>query len=642
MTPDDLAAFATISDPQLHPDGRQIAFVVSRMNFDEDRYDRAIWIWDGGEVRPFTHGPVDARPRWSPAGDRLAFLRASGKKGESAQLATIDRAGGEARTLTEFDLGVSEAEWSPDGGHIAVVATGWADDWQDLDDEAREKAPRRITRPDWRFDDQGHLHDRRTHVHLIDPTGGEPVALTAGVRPDRGIVWRPDGAAVGFLSARHDRAGFDGQNQAWEVSIEGGEPVALVEPGAWSDVSYRPDGAVHLVGLERAVDYPAPYGLFRVDDGGLVRLGAELDRSIVAAIPPPTPSGPQWLADGRCRAVAELRGRTAVVEVAPDGSWHEVAGGPRFVTGMTCSTDGAVMAMVASSVTDPGEVVRVEGGEESTVTSFNDDFRGSVPLIEPEHVVVDGEGGELDVWVYLPPGDGTVPVLFNIHGGPAAQYGWSFFDEFQVYAGAGYGVVATNPRGASGRGADFVRGPVGRWHEERPPDIDDLLAALDGALERFDRLDPSRIGIMGGSYGGLITVKILAVDHRYKSAVPERGLYNFVSFAGTSDIGLWFGDRYVGRRDYDDWTPLWEASPLRTAHRITTPCLVIHSDSDFRCPVEQGEQLFTTLVANGVEAEFLRFPGESHELSRSGAPSHRRARFDAILDWHGRHLGADD
>ena len=239
---------------------------------------------------------------------------------------------------------------------------------------------------------------------------------------------------------------------------------------------------------------------------------------------------------------------------------------------------------------------------------------------------------------YLPPGSTKVPVLFNIHGGPATQYGWGFHDEFQVYAGAGYGVVATNPRGASGRGHEFMRGALGRWNEERPPDLVDLLTALDGAVEHFDRLDGERMGIMGGSYGGLITSKILAIDSRFKSAVPERGLYNFVSFAGTSDIGLWFGGLYVGDRDYDDWSSLWEASPLRTAHRITTPCLVIHSDSDYRCPVEQGEQLFSTLIDNGVETELLIFPDESHELSRSGSPLHRQERFEAILEWHDRYL----
>lgn len=165
------------------------------------------------------------------------------------------------------------------------------------------------------------------------------------------------------------------------------------------------------------------------------------------------------------------------------------------------------------------------------------------------------------------------------------------------------------------------------------------MAAYGAALDRFDRLDPDRAGIMGGSYGGLMTAKILAVESGFRSAVPERGLYNFVSFAGTSDIGFTFPRRYLGDWEYGDWSALWDASPLKNAHRITTPCLIIHSESDFRCPIEQGEQLFSVLIDNGVEAELLRFPGESHELSRGGKPVHRRERFDAIIEWHDRHLG---
>jgi dipeptidyl aminopeptidase/acylaminoacyl peptidase len=231
-----------------------------------------------------------------------------------------------------------------------------------------------------------------------------------------------------------------------------------------------------------------------------------------------------------------------------------------------------------------------------------------------------------------------VPVLLNIHGGPATQYGWGYFDEFQEYAAAGFAVVACNPRGSSGRGTEFVRTPVGRWGDDRPPDLEGVLAVLDAAVARFDRLDANRMGVMGGSYGGFLTARIVAVDDRFRSAVPERGLYSFTSFAGTSDIGFRFPRMYLGHWKYDDWTSLWEASPLSRAHQITTPCLVIHSENDFRCPIEQGEQLFSVLVDNGVEAEMLRFPESSHELSRSGKPKYRRERFDAIIDWHRRYL----
>jgi len=636
MRPEDLTAYASLSDPQLHPDGSRIAFVVSRMNFDADRYDRSIWLWDGGEACRFTHGPADSRPRWSPDGNRLAFLRASGEPGAGPQVAVM-AATGEARTVTSFEIKALEAEWSPDGSRLAVVAEAWQPEWAELDDEARDRRPRRIDGSRWRFDNLGYLHDRHRRIYVVDPVGDDLVALTDGYRDD-GIAWRPDGEAIGFLSARHERAGFDGANQAWEVDIEGGEPKALVAPGMWAVLSYRPDGVTHLVGLEDASDYPGVHGLFRLDAATPVRLAADYDRNLFSPVPATAPQGPQWLEDGSCRIISEDRGTLNVIQIDPDGSWREVCGGTRLITGMTTRPDGSAMALVSTSATNPGELSWFDETEERALTDINAGFRAEGDLVEPEHFLATSGDVDLDVWVFLPPGDEPVPVLFNIHGGPATQYGWGFFDEFQIYVGAGFGVVATNPRGSSGRGTDFVKTPVQIWGKERPQDLEDLLAAFAAAADRFDRLDAERAGIMGGSYGGLMTARILAVDHRWKSAVPERGLYNFVSFAGTSDIGFSFPSRYLGDWQYDDWSSLWDASPLKRAHLITAPCLIIHSEADHRCPIEQGEQLFSILINNGVEAELLRFPGESHELSRGGKPVHRRERFEAILEWHARHL----
>jgi dipeptidyl aminopeptidase/acylaminoacyl peptidase len=256
----------------------------------------------------------------------------------------------------------------------------------------------------------------------------------------------------------------------------------------------------------------------------------------------------------------------------------------------------------------------------------------------PQEFTYESDGNEIHGWVYLPEGEAKVPLLFNIHGGPAAQYGWGFFDEFQVYAEAGYGVVATNPRGSSGYGYDHVVTPCGRWSEDLPPDMLDLMSAPREAGARFDRLDLSNMGIMGGSYGGLSTAMITSMDQSYRSAVAERGVYNWVSMAGTSDIPF-FMELYLGTDMPHGADELWNASPLARAHAITTPTLVIHSETDFRCPVEQGQQFFSLLYRSGIDAELLLFPtGEGHELSRSGSPKHRVERFDAILAWHAAHL----
>lgn len=638
MRPDELSEFATVSDPQIHPDGRRVAFVVSRMDMDKDRYHRQVWLWDGATARPFTHGPADTRPRWSPDGTALAFLRATGEEAKPAQVAVMSAAGGEAVVRTSFGLGATEAEWSPDGTRLAVIGIEWTGEWAGLDEEGRKRHPRRVTHPGYRFDDLGWRHDRRSNVYLVDPAGlAAPVALSGGDYHDSGVAWRPDGGAVGFLSARHERRFLDNGTQAWELPTEGGEAVPLTAVGNWHAIYYRPDGTVHLIGIEDPWDWPAVAGLWRLEGGRPVAIAPELDRSF-APTAGVLPGGPQWLADGPCLIVIEDRGRLPIVRVTADGRVEEVLGGDRAVTGMTCRPDGSAIAFTATTPTDPGELWWWEAGEERPLTNLNAAFRATAGLVAPTPFTVVNDGVEIDAWAYLPPGDDTVPLLLNIHGGPATQYGWGFFDEFQIYAGAGFGVVACNPRGSSGRGREWVRVPVGRWVEERPPDMEDILAVAGAALEEFPRLDPGRQGIMGGSYGGFMTACILTVDGRFRSAVPERGLYSYTSFAGTSDIGQRFPRMYLGDRRYGEWARLWAASPLARADRITTPCLIVHSEGDARCPIEQGEQLFSALAANGVEVEMLRFPGASHELSRSGKPRWRRERFEAILDWHRRHL----
>jgi dipeptidyl aminopeptidase/acylaminoacyl peptidase len=199
--------------------------------------------------------------------------------------------------------------------------------------------------------------------------------------------------------------------------------------------------------------------------------------------------------------------------------------------------------------------------------------------------------------------------------------------------------VATNPRGSQGYGADHVKAIVGTWHLAESPDLKDLLATVDVAAAQFPRLDTDRLGIMGGSYGGYATARVLARDHRFLSAVAERGLFSFTSFLGTSDIGPWFSRMYLGEGGASDFEVLWESGPLADSDDITTPVLIIHSEGDFRTPIEQGEQMFARLKMNGIATEMLRFPApEGHELSRSGTPKHRVERFDAIIEWHGRYL----
>jgi dipeptidyl aminopeptidase/acylaminoacyl peptidase len=228
-------------------------------------------------------------------------------------------------------------------------------------------------------------------------------------------------------------------------------------------------------------------------------------------------------------------------------------------------------------------------------------------------------------------------VLLMIHGGPFTAYGYTLFDEAQVYAGAGHTVVMGNPRGAAGYGPEHGRAIR---HAMGSVDADDLLALLDAALAGPHPdgagVDRGRVGVLGGSYGGYMTAWLAAhAGDRFRAAIVERAVTAFDSFTGSSDIGYFFTAAYAGT----DPDAVKEQSPLTHADKIDVPVLIIHSEHDWRCPVEQAQRLFVALRSRNVPAELLLFPGEGHEMSRSGLPSHRVARFEAILDWWARHLG---
>jgi dipeptidyl aminopeptidase/acylaminoacyl peptidase len=618
VQPADLSRIITPSDPRLS-DGR-VAYVRTRIELDGDRYVREIWLADGGVARRLTAGPADTAPRWSPDGTGLAFLRSVDAK--PAQVAVLPAGGGEAEAVTAFDLGVESLEWSPDGIRIAVVAVTWAEGWGGLDDDERGRRPRRITSVPYRFDGKGWTHDRRRHLWLVDPSGGsEPVCLTPGDFDVSGFAWAPDGSRLAVISDRDPRQGLVAGTDVWEVSLDG-ELTSASARGDWVGVSYRPDGVLHLVGNVEA-RYPNLSTVYRREsDGSLVDLTGHLDRSVTTT---GAAARLAWV-DSTLHVTLEDSGCVGVIAVDEAGGVRHVVDGRRVVSGFDVS--GGAIAFTASAVSDPGGL-------------FVDDVRMDPPieglgLVEADHFRVESDGVEVDVWVMLPNGADPVPVLLNIHGGPAGQYGWGFFDEFQVYASAGYGVVACNPRGSSGRGRDFVEAVTGDgWGVV---DVADVMAALDGALARHPRLDPGRLGIMGGSYGGFLTAWITAREHRFRSAIVERALISWTSFAGTSDIAGVFPSDYTAAAYPDGWQVWWEKSPLANVHQVRTPTLVLHAEADHRCPVEQAEQYFHALLRNGTPAELLRFPGEGHEMSRTGTPRHRLERFEAVLDWHGRHL----
>jgi dipeptidyl aminopeptidase/acylaminoacyl peptidase len=321
---------------------------------------------------------------------------------------------------------------------------------------------------------------------------------------------------------------------------------------------------------------------------------------------------------------------------ATTGAITPLVNGPRAVA--SYDPRGDALAFVASDPTHPAEVFLRDGSGERQLTDLNADWRSEVELAQAEHYTVCPDGMEVDCWVMRPAGyqpGQMYPALLNIHGGPFVQYGWSFLDEFQVQAGAGYAVVFSNPRGSSGREDDFGRALIGSPAE---PMTADVLAALDEALRRHDSIDPARTGVLGGSYGGYITGWIVGHTQRFAAACAERGIYNRFSRELTGDIPTAF--TYLRVRPWEDPAMYWKWSPIASVQEMRTPLLIVHSEEDLRCPIEQAEQLFAALKRLRRDVRFVRFPGENHELSRAGKPSHRVARFAHILGWFDEKLGA--
>jgi dipeptidyl aminopeptidase/acylaminoacyl peptidase len=323
------------------------------------------------------------------------------------------------------------------------------------------------------------------------------------------------------------------------------------------------------------------------------------------------------------------RGREHLYEMVAPGGVLALSSGDIEITGAAASGDRVVVSY--RSPESFGEVAVLADGMLTPLTDFSAALRER-GTVEPVELTATGRDGyPVHGWVARPEGEGKHPTLLMIHGGPYTQYGVHLFDETQVYVDAGYAVVYCNPRGSAGYGQ--AHGRVIR-EDMGGVDLTDVLDFLEGALDVWDDLDGDRLGILGGSYGGYLTAWAIAHDHRFKAAIVERGYLDPSSFVGSSDIGTTFPQQYNGT----DRELQRRQSPQEVAHLVTTPTLVIHSEQDLRCPLAQAETYYATLRLQGVEAELLIFPGENHELSRAGRPRHRVQRFDAILDWFGRHL----
>ena len=654
MKPAAIADLVELSDPRVSPDGRTIAFVVTTVDLPGNAARSAVWVAGIDQefpACPFTEGTARERtPRWSPDGQWIAFVAHPDERGARLHLADVD--GGDVFELVAWPEDIEEVAWTPDGDRLVFTARQ-RDEARYAPEKDKDRPARRIDRVAYRTDNIGWTIDRPRHLFSIAADGsddGRAAMVTDGPFQDAGVTVSPDGTTVVFSSARTPTWDTDLSSHLYRVPVGGGRAEALTAGlQTHGQPAFSPDGRylAFVWGDRHSMMRHGQIGIVDLEPATPTEelLTTALDLHCAPYLA--HARDPLWESDDSILFQVDEAGNVPIYRVRRDGTTEVVVGGDRQVVGFDAAA--GTLAFVATDATSPTELFALVDGEERRLTRLGEPFLREHEVAAPERFTATStDGTEVEAWFVRPigvPAGRRVPTILSIHGGPFSQYGNKLFDEFQVLAGAGYAVVYSNPRGSSGYSSAFSRGIRGPKAGEDPgtgwggADYDDLMAVMDAALDRFGEVvDPSRLGVIGGSYGGYMTSWIIGHTDRFKAAVSERSCNNLFTFAHTSDIGASFPAGYIGSSHLDDPDEFLRQSPVTYYRDMATPLLILHSENDLRCPIEQAEDLFLRLKLTGRDVEFLRFPGESHELSRTGAPLHRIERLELILDWFARKL----
>ncbi len=675
ITEKDLFEFVWVADPQIAPDGSLIAFVRVTVDEKEDQYNTSIWLARSGGSEPprqLTAGTRDGSPRWSPDARHLAFVRSTEREGkpQPPQIYVLSMVAGEARPLTSLARGAGNPVWSPDGGTIAFSSQTFPGE---LDREDPKKEPPRksdvkvITSAIYRANavaGWGYTEpDRPSHIWTIavPPGTAEPATpkrVTSGEFSAGNHQWSRDGARIYFTSNRRPQAYYyPRDNDLYSVPRDGGEPeLAASIDGTIGGYSLSPDGKrLAFVGSphgtpERSYSQP---DLFVVDvPGGSPRnltesFDFDVDGGLAGDQRAPRgqhPAGPVWSGDGRTVIVkagvngnADLRGFDAQTGALRGGH----AAYNREVMSFTADARAEKYACVISTATAVGDLYRLDGetgGIPRKLTTFNDELFSRLSLTEPEEIWYPSfDGRKIQGWILKPPSfdvSKKYPLVLQIHGGPHAASGNTFTHEFHWMAARGYVVLYTNPRGSSNYGQEF-----GNIIQFRYPgdDYKDLMAGVDAVVKR-GYIDESRMGVTGGSGGGLLTNWVVTQTTRFKAAVSQRDISDWSTFWYTADFTL-FTPTWFRKAPFEDRAEFAQRSPITYASRIQTPMMFVLGDEDWRTPSSAGgEPLFRALKYLKRPAVMVRFPGENHELSRSGKPWHRVERLQHIVGWFDKWL----
>jgi len=688
------------SDPEISPDGKSVLFTVKMVVEEEKtrKYKTHIWIARDGKARQFSSGPKnDTSPRWSPSGREIAFL--SQRDNDKTQIYLISLEGGEARKLTSLKDGVGEPVWSPDGKKIAFAALACEEDEKPRDVEKTSKDGdkgstdeeksdvRVINRIRYKMNGRGFLPEKTSQIFVVDVESGTVAQLTSGPYDCREPAWSPDGKKIAFISARFEDHDLSSIRDIWVVDVNTKEMRKVTRSDAvLSSPSWSPDGKlIACYGHDNTFKGATVTGVAVVptEGGAVTFLTKALELSVGGTPGADMVSSrmprPAWSSDGQHLYFSAMeKGRTHIYRVGRDsGEVQRVTSGDCAVYGWSKAEECDALALCVTSFHIIGDLFVLSpkeddspwqsfpqvGGENSShiavdeefrkktlaggsrgglevrrLTNLNDDLLSSLYLSIPEAVqVTHADGTVLDAWVMKPIGtkEGVkYPLILEIHGGPHSAYGYAFSHEFQLLTSRGYGVVFGNPRGSTGYGQAFVAATKHDWGGK---DYEDVMAIARYAAS-LPWVDSDRLGVTGGSYGGYMTNWIIGHTGMFKAAVTQRSTCNRMSQFGTSDTAYMNGEFEFDGDPWDNPRAYLDRSPIMYVRNVATPLLMIHSEEDLRCPIGQAEEFFVALKKLKKTCVMVRFPGENHELSRSGKPKHRVERLEYILAWFDRYL----
>lgn len=649
MTPrkttiDDLLRFVSPSEPRLSPDGSQVAFLVKTIETAKNRYKTQLYLVPADGAAPprcLTFGESVSTPRWTPDGKSLLFARADEKK---TQLWRLPLSGGEAEKLTDLPPGsLGAVEVSPDGRHVLYSFRAANDTDTEKAAEERKKnslstPPREITRLRWRLEGAGFLPEDAFHLYTLDLATKSTTKISSGTRDFGSPCWSPDGKQIAYVQNVAEDPDRQGALVGlFVLDLATSETRTLSHLGPKGSLTWSPDGkwlafTGHAHTDETWGTYNAHPWLVEVATGEARDLTPDWDVTAgdtsLGEVYGRGDNGPHWASDSQSLAfIASDQGEVAVYTIG-------IAGGvPEKQTPESCSELGMShaagrRATLRLTPHDIGDIY-VDGRR---VTELNADLFAEVAFSEP----VAFTAGDVPCFALLPEGDGPYPTILYIHGGPHAMYGrWQLFHEYHVLAAAGYAVLYPNPRGSKGYGEAWTSAIKGNWGE---PAMADCLACVDYAIEQ-GWSNPEKLAVMGGSYGGYLTGWIVGHTDRFACAIAERGVYNIVSFGGTTDFVTGEYDYFAGNHT-DDTEALRQNSPLTYANKVTTPLLVVHSEGDLRCPISQGDEYYRAVRRSSpAEVRYLRYGAEAnHELSRGGPPDLRLDRQRRFHAWLGKYL----